>query len=172
MKNIVLTGFMASGKTEIGKQLAKLAGFRFVDTDAMVEEMAGCTINQIFAEQGEEAFRNLETEAIRQAAAMSNVVISTGGGAVLRKENIKVLQTTGTVVNLDISDSVLLCRMQAASGTRPLMRDDTDKVLKRLHDRKPYYDCCDVQIAVSNAKTPREHAEEILKKLDFASAIQ
>ncbi len=172
MKNIVLTGFMASGKTEIGKQLARMMGFQFVDTDELVETDAGCTINEIFAERGETAFRDMETDAVKKAAAMPRAVISTGGGAVLRQENIDILRQTGVIVNLDIPDTVLLGRMQKAGGTRPLMREDADNVLKRFHSRKPFYGCCDLQITVSDEKKPKEHAEEILKRLDFVPKIQ
>lgn len=172
MKNIVLTGFMASGKTEIGKQLARMTGFQFVDTDALVEAEAGCTVNEIFARWGESKFRDMETIAVKRAADMHNAVIATGGGAVLRQENIETLRRTGVIVNLDISDAVLLERMKQASHTRPLMRENAAVVLKRLHDRKPYYDCCDEQMMVSNEKKPDEYAEEILKRLDFVSKIQ
>lgn len=172
MKNIVLTGFMASGKTEIGKQLARMTGFQFVDTDALVEAQAGCSVNEIFARWGENKFRDMETEAVKKAAAMCDAVIATGGGAVLRQENIEILRRTGVIVNLDIPDAVLLGRMKKASDTRPLMREDAAIVLKRLHDRKPYYDCCDEQVIVSDEKKPDEHAEEILKRLDFVSKIQ
>lgn len=172
MKNIVLTGFMASGKTEIGKALAKRTGYQFVDTDALVEAQAGCTINEIFARLGESGFRDMETEAVKKAAKIRSAVIATGGGAVLRSENIEILRRTGVVVNLDIPEAVLLGRMQNAGGTRPLMREDACAVLKRLRDRQPFYACCDVQITVSDEKNPEEHAEEILKRLDFVSKIQ
>lgn len=172
MRNIVLTGFMASGKTEIGKQLACLTGMAFVDTDAMVEEAAGCTVNAIFENQGEPVFRQLETEAVRRAAALSGAVISTGGGVVLRRENIEILRKTGVIVNLELPEGVLLARMRDAGGTRPLLREDTQAIFRRLQERKPFYDCCDVQIRVSNEKKPLEHAEEILKRLDFFPKIE
>ena len=171
MKNIVLTGFMASGKTQIGKALAELIGFDFVDTDEIVVADAGCTINEIFAVHGEEKFRELESLAIEKAAEMENVVIATGGGAVLRKKNLTALRKTGVIVNLEIAEAVLLQRMKEASGTRPLMRSSTEDVLARLRMRAEYYADCDERIAVSNDKTPEEHAEEILKILDFQNEI-
>lgn len=167
MKNIVLTGFMASGKTHIGKQLAKKTGFSFVDTDALVVEDSACSINEIFASQGEATFRDLETAAVRKAAAYKNAVIATGGGAVLRKENVQALRETGVIVCLDIPENVLLARMAQAAGERPLMQTDTQAVLDRLHARAPYYADCDLKITVSDEKTPAEHADEILKMLDF-----
>ncbi|HIT85816.1 MAG TPA: shikimate kinase [Candidatus Ornithomonoglobus intestinigallinarum] len=165
--NIVLTGFMATGKTKIGKSLAELSGFSLVDTDALVEAAAGMTINEIFSEYGEERFRELETEASKKAAELDRAVISTGGGTVLKKENIDALRKNGVIVNLAPGFEVIRARAAAAASTRPLMNGQSmDDIEKRFNERKPFYDNCDIKIKVTNEKTPSEHAEEILEAVN------
>lgn len=165
--NIVLTGFMATGKTKIGKSLAELSGFSLVDTDALVEAAAGMTINEIFSEYGEERFRELETEASKKAAELDRAVISTGGGTVLKKENIDALRKNGVIVNLAPGFEVIRARAAAAASTRPLMNGQSmDDIEKRFNERKPFYDNCDIKIKVTNEKTPSEHAKEILKAVN------
>lgn len=165
--NIVLTGFMATGKTKIGKSLAELSGFSLVDTDALVEAAAGMTINEIFSEYGEERFRELETEASKKAAELDRTVISTGGGTVLKKENIDALRKNGVIVNLAPGFEVIRARVAAAASTRPLMNGQSmDDIEKRFNERKPFYDNCDIKIKVTNEKTPSEHAEEILEAVN------
>lgn len=165
--NIVLTGFMASGKTNISRALAELAGMAFADTDSMTEEAAGMTINEIFAKYGEEKFRELESEAVKKAAVMENTVISTGGGTVLRKENIDALRKNGVIVNLAPDFEVIKARVEAAAATRPLMKGSSiDDIKRRFDSRKPFYDNCDIKIKVTNEGTPRGHAQEILNKLN------
>ena len=165
--NIVLTGFMATGKTKIGKSLAELSGFSLVDTDALVEAAAGMTINEIFSEYGEERFRELETEASKKAAELDRAVISTGGGTVLKKENIDALRKNGVIVNLAPGFEVIRARAAAAASTRPLMNGQSmDDIEKRFNERKPFYDNCDIKIKVTNETTPSEHAEEILEAVN------
>lgn len=162
--NIVLTGFMASGKSEISKAISKITGRPCLDTDDMVEKNEGMTINEIFAKHGEEYFRKAETEAIKQAALESNAVIATGGGVVLKNENIEILRKTGVIVNLAPEFEVIEERLEKAAATRPLLQnDDIEAVKKRFNDRLPFYANCDRQIRVVNGKTPMYYAEEILK---------
>jgi|APSaa5957512576_1039674.scaffolds.fasta_scaffold58709_2 shikimate kinase len=99
-RSIALVGFMGSGKSSVGQELASRLGWTFVDTDDIVETSAGRKISDIFATDGEDAFRDMETAAVRTAAAQDGVVIATGGGAVLRAENIEALRARGTVVLL------------------------------------------------------------------------
>lgn len=99
--NIVLIGMPGSGKSTVGRRLAALLGRPFVETDALVEEREGVSIPILFAERGEDAFRAAETAAVRAAAAMDGAVISTGGGTVLRPENMEALSSGGAVLFLD-----------------------------------------------------------------------
>lgn len=161
--NIVLTGFMASGKTEIGKAIAELSKYELVDTDDMIIHKMNMTINEIFDKYGEEYFRDIEREIIKQTALKTNAVISTGGGAVLDKRNIDKLRETGIIFNLDPDFSVIKERLEAARATRPLIKSESiENIEKRFKDRKPFYDNCDYKIEVINGRTPRSYAMEIL----------
>ncbi len=165
--NIILTGFMATGKSKIGKCLAEKLGYSFTDTDDLIEKREKKTINNIFEQSGEEYFRNLETEVAREVSSFDNIVISTGGGIVLKKENLQVLRSNGIIVNLSADFSVIQERLSLASSTRPLLKNSsTDEILERFEFRKKFYDDCDYKITVSNDKTPEEHAQMIVEKLN------
>ena len=163
MKNIVLTGFAASGKTTCGKICAKKLGFTFSDTDKLVENNAKMSINEIFEKFGEEFFRDLETDAIKKCAAKENQVIACGGGAVLRKENMEYLSKNGIIVNLNPTENVILKRFAAANKSRPLMKSDGEEgTLYRFRSRQPYYDVCDYKIEIDDSKDAKQIADEIL----------
>lgn len=164
MKNIVLTGFMASGKTTIGKELATITGRKLVDTDTMIEQEMGMTTNEIFQTFGEEYFRDLETVACHAVAEEKGVIVSTGGGAVMRDINREVLKKTGVVFNLEMNEDLIKERISDAKATRPLMSDELDKVIERFNSRKEFYDDCDYKIPVYTGLTPTDYAAEILKK--------
>ena len=161
--NIVLTGFMASGKTSIAKAIADRSDRTLIDTDEMIERRAGMTINEIFEKYGEKRFREIESECVKQAAAEDGTVIATGGGVVLDKENIKALRKNGVIINLAPDFEVIQERLAAAAATRPLLRNtDIEAVRKRFNDRLPFYSDFDFRIHITNDKTPGEYAEEIL----------
>ena len=165
--NIVLTGFMASGKTEISKAIAELSKYTLVDTDDMIADKMQMTINEIFDEYGEEYFRKVEREIIREVSGLRDVVISTGGGVVLCKENITALRKTGIIFNLSPDFSVIADRLNEARKTRPLLKQDSiENIEKRFNDRKPFYADCDYTIDVINGRTPRSYAMEILKIME------
>ena len=92
MKNIVLTGFMGAGKTAVGKELAHILGMKLIDVDTEIEKSEQITINEIFSQFGEPRFREIETAMIKKIAAAKNLIISTGGGAVLKQENMEILR--------------------------------------------------------------------------------
>lgn len=123
MKNIVLTGLSGSGKTSLGTQLAKALKMPFFDTDAAVEKAAGRDIGRIFDEDGEAHFRDLEAHAAREAAAMEGAVIATGGGIVLRAENVRTLKKTGILFYLRKTPEEIL--RTADVSDRPLLQGDT-----------------------------------------------
>lgn len=167
--NIVLTGFMASGKTEISKAVAAMSRYERIDTDDMIEAAAGCTINEIFARHGEEYFRRLEHEIIKKAAAANNAVIATGGGVVLNSENISELRKTGVIFNLSPDFSIIRERLEEAAATRPLLRNQSiEEIRERFEKRKPFYDVCDYKIHIVNGRTPKSYAMEILQIMDDA----
>src|SRR3989338_3445861 len=98
MKNIILVGFMGSGKTTIAMKLSHLLKMRYVSTDDLIEKKEKATINEIFTKKGEDYFRNVESEVVAQACSMENVVIDMGGGVVLRDENWASMKSSGVVV--------------------------------------------------------------------------
>lgn len=139
--NVVLIGFMGSGKSTVGKALAKKWGFTYVDTDALIEEMEGMTINEIFATKGEEYFRDLETETVKKIKnKYKRHVISVGGGTPLRAENRKLLKKTGVVIYLKTSPETVLKRLKY-DKTRPLLQrpDKEAAVRELLEKRTPIY---------------------------------
>lgn len=167
-ENIVLLGMMGSGKSTIGKLLdKKLGGFAFVDIDYEIEKKNKKTIKQIFAESGEPAFRSLEEETIKHFAIYKKLVISTGGGAVERFENIKRLQKNGILFYLSANPKTLLERIENTSD-RPLL--DTKNPLKvieeRLEKRKIYYKMADFEINTEK-KELLNIVNEILEKYEL-----
>lgn len=137
MNNIVLCGFMGSGKTVVGKELAKILGVKFVDTDELIEEEQGVAIKAIFATHGEYYFRDLEYEMCKKVAEMNGVVVSTGGGAMTFKRNVDAIKEGSKVVFLDASFDVI-CDRIGDSTTRPLFQDK-EKAKKLYDERKDKY---------------------------------
>ena len=165
--NIVLTGFMASGKTEISKAIAALSKYKLIDTDDMIVKAAGKSINAIFAEDGEEEFRRIEREEICRAAQLDGYVIATGGGVPTNRDNMNELRKNGVIVNLAPDFSVIQERLEQARATRPLLQNQSiDDIRKRFEERKPFYDECDIKIRVINGRTPQSYAMEILKNIE------
>lgn len=160
MKNIVLTGFMGTGKTTIGQLLAKKLGRRFIDTDEVIEEKENRRIVDIFAQDGEAYFRAAEKQAVEQAGTLSSCVIATGGGVVLDKENMDKLRAGGVIVNLHAPLELILAR--TAGGGRPLLNEQSrEQVAARMAQREPFYADYDFRVEVGG-KSPMEIAEEII----------
>lgn len=155
-ENIVLTGMPGSGKSTVGK-LLNIDGFSFVDTDEEIEKRCGCTIKELISLRGEKYFRDKETEVIKDVSSKGCQIISTGGGAVLRDENIKALKRNGKIffINADINR---LC----PTDNRPL--SDTAEKLKKLYDERidTYKKTADV--IVPDMATPEDEAAFILKE--------
>jgi shikimate kinase len=167
MKNIVLTGFMGTGKTEVGRELSRLLGMPVVDIDREIEKSEGSTINEIFSRRGEEYFRELETAIIHRVASGHGCIISTGGGAVLREENIRALQGSGIIFCLTANPATILQRTEG-DDDRPLLRceDRKTKITELLDQRKPFYEKAGIIIDTED-KTPLQVAEEILRKVSW-----
>ncbi|MGI9860048.1 shikimate kinase [Moorella naiadis] len=144
--NIVLIGFMGSGKTTVGRLLAADLGWYFLDTDALVEERTGLLVKEIFAREGESFFREIEMEAVARVAAASRAVIATGGGAVLSRVNVQRLRQGNRVVWLQVRPETALKRA-GITGDRPLLQGHGVKDIADLWQRRePYYAFADLYI--------------------------
>ena len=156
-KNIVLIGMPGCGKTAVGKELSALLHMVLVDTDQMVEQADGRTIPDIFAQDGEPAFRDKETAAAKQAASMTGVIIATGGGMVLREENMRALAENGIVF---FRDRDLADILGEDLSDRPLLSGDKQRIYdlyqQRIHLYRKY-----AHHAISNTHTAREAAEHM-----------
>jgi shikimate kinase len=142
-RNLILIGFMGTGKTTVGQHVARSLGFRFVDTDKLVVKQTGKPIPTIFEESGEDYFRGLETGVLRQCAEGSGQVISTGGGIVTRAENHPLLHEAGYVIWLKTSPEIIFERVRR-NRNRPLLKtaDPLQTIRDLLEVRKPLYEAC------------------------------
>jgi shikimate kinase / 3-dehydroquinate synthase len=148
--NIVLIGFMGTGKTAIGEAAAARLGYSFVDTDALIETQAGRSISQIFADDGEPAFRRLETQVVEAIAAQGGSVIATGGGVPLREENMRHLRRNGLIVALHATPEAILARLEDGAD-RPLLGVDPEGSVRRLlKEREAVYRAADLAIETSS----------------------
>ena len=153
-ENIVLIGMPGSGKSAVGKILAERTGLPFADTDRLIEEKAGKPIPDIFREDGEPAFRNLESAVIRELSKQGGQIISTGGGAVLRPENVTVLRQNGRLFWLNRDPDALV-----PTGDRPLA-DTADKMKRLWLEREPVYRAVADEI-INVLGTPEQTAAQI-----------
>ncbi len=163
--NIVLIGFMGSGKTTFGKWISRKHEYTFCDTDEYIENKENTTINDIFATKGEEAFRDMETEAVKEyAASLEKSVVSVGGGLPLRKINRDILRDIGMVVYLKASEDEL-CKRLNKDNTRPLLKGGNlkEKIHTLMQQREDIYiDAADIIINTENKSFERMY-DEILK---------
>lgn len=165
MKNIVLVGFMGTGKTTVGRLLARQLGWRFVDLDREIEAMCCMEVSRIFAKYGEPYFREQETAAIKSLTGHAGMVVATGGGAVLRDENISALRQCGIIVMLSAQPDVIVKRLeQDPRVIRPLLQgpDKLQRVRSILADRQARYALADVSIDTDHL-TPTEVVQQILR---------
>jgi shikimate kinase len=159
--NIALVGFMGTGKSTVGQIVASLLNFEFVDTDEMIEGMAGKRISEIFSNDGEERFREYERLIVRQLKDLKGAVISTGGGLVTKPENLASLKEHALVVCLWCSPETIFRRVGHQSH-RPLLRVDNplEKIRELLNERAPSYRQADVLLN-SEFRKPREVATHV-----------
>jgi shikimate kinase len=165
LKHIFLTGFMGSGKTSVGRVLARRLGCPFVDLDQVIVDTAGCSIKDIFAAQGEPAFRELESQALQKVAQGDPCIVSTGGGVVLATANRAVMRSCGSIVNLTASVEAIAARLSGDSE-RPLLQGDPsfERVRTMMELREPCYADADLRIDTSD-KLVAAVAEEIIKNV-------
>tara|TARA_B100000700_G_C14914519_1_gene793947 strand:+ start:274 stop:840 length:567 start_codon:yes stop_codon:yes gene_type:complete len=164
-RNLYLIGMMGSGKTVTGPPLSKQLGYRFVDIDAVVEKVTKKSISQIFKEDGEESFRNIETQVLKEIGQHYSLVVSTGGGIVLRSENWGILHQ-GIVIWLDPGREKLLARLQSGLSNRPLLNtsNHVDVFDSIFQERKPLYKESDLQVFIED-ESPEEVALMIIQNL-------
>lgn len=169
--NLVLVGFMGSGKTTVGKTIARKTGASFVDTDSLIVEESGMKVSEIFQKEGEGGFRNRETALLSKLSTenQENVIYATGGGVVIRKENHPYLREIGTVVLLDVTEETVIRRL-GKDSTRPLLQgpDRAKKVRTLLVRRIDAYRSVADYIIDADHGTPDEIADRILAVTGFA----
>lgn len=167
--NLILVGFMGTGKTVTGKVLAERLGRAFVDMDGVIEAREGRSIPRIFSESGEPHFRELERALVQELAAQQNLVIAPGGGIVLNPDNIRDFSATGRVICLRASPEWILKRV-GHDTNRPLLQTDDKlgRIRELLAKRQALYDAIPLQID-TDGKTPAEVADEIFGELGVRS---
>lgn len=156
---------MGAGKSTVGRKLAELSGRDFIDTDQLVVNRLGKSIEKIFAQYGEPTFRDHESSIVRTLVA-GPCVISTGGGAVLRPENFEALQKIGTTVYLRVPKDQLIERLRTSRKKRPLLsQNDWESTFGNIFDsRQPIYESCDLIVDLNNL-SHEEAAGALLKEL-------
>lgn len=160
---IFLVGFMASGKTTVGAALAGRLNRRFIDLDELIVEQADCSIADLIEREGEERFRQMETETLKKAAQES-AVIAPGGGAITRDENREFMLRSGVVVWLDAPFELCWQRIRQDAIVRPLAPNET-VARERYEQRLPLYRQASFRVAVTETMTPDEIARAIALKL-------
>ena len=165
MGNIYLVGFMGTGKTSVGKELAKKKKWQFVDLDDLIEFQEKRQISDIFAKEGEPNFRNIEKQVLKKVAKENKFVVACGGGIVIDKDNIKIMKDTGILICLTASSDLILKRTSGYKH-RPLLnvKEPKKQIDLLLKLRQPYYALVDTCIDTSKSSV-KEVTEKILKIL-------
>ena len=174
-RHIVLTGFMGTGKTVVGRRLAEILGCDFVDTDALIEEREGLTITEIFAQRGEETFRGLERDLCRELAGRENLVVATGGGTLVPQENFDAMAARGRILLLHCEPEVIAARL-SEDRSRPLLEGEdghalsmdhlTKRIAELLGAREPAYRRFEERFDSSQAK-PEALATQIAARQEL-----
>ena len=149
MKNLVLFGFMGSGKSTVGRLAASELKMQFIDIDAEIEKRTNLSISEIFEKQGEEAFRGMESQIIEELSRKEGLVIATGGGVILRKSNVENLKHNGIIIFLRVDEETILKRT-SGNKNRPLLKGDARENIQRLMTaRAPLYAGLPYQVETS-----------------------
>ena len=158
---------MGTGKSAVGKMLARNLHRPFIDLDRQIEKEAGQTVQQIFARDGEPAFRQLEAKGVREATGLKDHVIATGGGVMCSEDNVQALKASGVLVCLTAGADTILERTSSSLVSRPLLAggDPKERINELLKLRAPYYARADVTIDTTG-RTLQEVSEEILCKIE------
>ena len=163
-RSIFLIGMMGSGKSSTGPVLAEILKYKYVDLDVLIENLTKKTIDKVFSEEGEEYFRDLETQCLQEIIKLPSVVVSTGGGVVLKKENWGILRQ-GIIVWLDINKEIALNRLNSKDNIRPLLKGNIDVKYEEIFEtRKDIYAQADLRVEINNEGVVNV-AEKILNAL-------
>ena len=166
MTRIILIGFMGSGKTTLGRALAKALGLTFIDLDNYIELRHCKSINQIFAERGEEGFRNIERSLLHEVCEFEDVIISSGGGTPCFFDNIDYMNAQGTTIYLQVPNDRLLTRLKIARSRRPLLKDKNDEeieqfIVEQMQRREPFYTKADYAFTADRLEDREQIAESV-----------
>lgn len=167
---VFLTGFMGVGKTRVGRILARELGRCFLDTDRMIEQRAGKTIAEIFADEGETHFRQLERDCVLETCQRSDAVVALGGGAVTRADNVAAVRCAGVLVCLKADVDTIFARVRRRSN-RPLLagldpQAQRAKIESLLRERAPFYDQAHIELYTTQAQTPEDTAGQLRDLLE------
>ena len=165
-KNIIITGFMGTGKSVVAKELARKLKMEFIDMDQIIEESLGISISDIFARYGENYFREQENKLVKELSQKENIVIATGGGTLLSSDNTRMLGQAGEVVCL-YADSQTIYNRVKKKNDRPLLKGENilNKINLLLEERKKIYDNIKWKINTTNFTT-QEVVDKIINLLE------
>jgi shikimate kinase len=163
--NIVITGFMGTGKTTVGRRVAELLKAPFFDVDDTIKRQTGQTISDLFRVKGETSFRAVESAAIQELSMQDKVVIATGGGSLMTPQNRDFLEKRGILVCLTARTGTLLERLKD-DLTRPLLAGESmaERVERLMQERQSVYAMCPIQVG-TDGKTINQVAEEVVQKV-------
>lgn len=165
--NLFLGGFMASGKSSVGRELARITGRAFLDLDEVIEQRTGMTVAEIFARKGEAQFRRLEARTLREVCELENCIVALGGGVLVDEDNRRIVKDSGSLVILDARPETVSLRGENQPGRRPLLeKGDLDELWLR---RRKAYDCGDLRIETDDL-TVDEVVRTILESFDLPIA--
>ena len=161
--NVALVGFMCAGKSVVGRRLASRLGKALVETDSVIEDRAGISIAEIFARWGEQRFRELEAEVVRDVSVGTDSVIACGGGVVLRPDNVACLKSGAVIVHLAASRDKVIERLGRPSGVRPLLSgsEREQRVTELLEYRGPFYS----RAAELTVDTTELNVDEVVERI-------
>ncbi|MBT3343349.1 MAG: shikimate kinase [Gemmatimonadetes bacterium] len=168
---IYLTGFMATGKTHVGRLLARRLQRDFVDTDDMITERAGKSIPEIFEQDGEEAFRQWERDCVEDAAYRGHVVVALGGGAISQPENLETIRRADALLVCLSADVETILERVTRRDDRPLLaglsrEEKREKIEAMLAERAPYYEKADVILHSTTDSTPETLVQDLLEVME------
>ena len=163
-RSIFLIGMMGCGKSQTGPKLAQLLSYKYIDLDSLIEKLAKKTINQIFSDSGEEEFRELETNCLKETIKIPSLIISTGGGIVVTPQNWGILRQ-GIIIWLDVDKNIVIKRLKDDIENRPLLQEGNlnNLYMNILKSRKNLYSQADIKIEINN-----ENVEEVSEKIIYA----
>lgn len=175
MKPIFLIGYMGTGKSTLGRELAQSLNLSFVDLDNFIENRYNKTISQLFEEGGESFFRDVERKTLQEVALFEDVIISTGGGTPCFFDNMQIMNDLGTTIHLATDISVLCSRLNKFKDKRPLIKDKTEEELysfiqENLEKRNPYYNKAQMAFEtkeITNKEDLQAHVDELISRIIY-----